>query len=86
MKNLSSWLLVMFMGMFWLFRVVVAFQAQYDQSFGGFAAFNFTVEVALLFIAILCMILVLRRNIIGSYYRRNRRTAILGKRCEVFYD
>ncbi len=66
MKNLSSWLLVMFMGMFWLFRVVVAFQAQYDQSFGGFAAFNFTVEVALLFIAILCMILVLRRNIIGG--------------------
>ena len=36
MKNLSSWLLVMFMGMFWLFRVVVAFQAQYDENFGGF--------------------------------------------------
>ena len=47
MKNLSSWLLVMFMGMFWLFRVVVAFQAQYDQSFGGFAAFNFTASEAL---------------------------------------
>lgn len=66
MKNLSSWLLVMFMGMFWLFRVVVAFQAQYDENFGGFIAFNFTVEVVLLFVAILCMILVLRRNIIGG--------------------
>ena len=66
MKNLSSWLLVMFMGMFWLFRIVVAFQAQYDQNFGGFIAFNFTFEVVLLFVAILCMILVLRRNIIGG--------------------
>ena len=66
MKNLSSWLLVMFMGMFWLFRVVVAFQAQYDENFGGFIAFNFTFEVVLLFVAILCMILVLRRNIIGG--------------------
>jgi hypothetical protein len=66
MKNLSSWLLVMFMGMFWLFRIVVAFQAQYDQNFGGFIAFNFTFEVVLLFVAILCMILVLRRNIFGG--------------------
>ena len=53
MKSFSSWLLVMFMGMFWLFRVVVAFQAQYDQNFGGFIAFNPTVEVILLFVVIL---------------------------------
>ena len=36
MKSLSSWLLVMFMGMFSLFRVAVAFQAQYNENFGGF--------------------------------------------------
>ena len=66
MKSFSSWLLVMFMAMFWLFRVVVAFEAQYQQDFGGFIAFNFTVEVVLLFVAILCMILVLRRNLIGG--------------------
>ena len=66
MKSFSSWLLVMFMGMFWLFRVVVAFQAQYGQNFGGFIAFNSTVEVVLLFVVILCMILVLRRNLIGG--------------------
>lgn len=66
MKSISSWLLVMFMGMFWLFRVIVAFQAQYGQTFGGFIVFNSTVEVALLFVTILCMILVLRRNWLGG--------------------
>lgn len=66
MKSLSSWLLVMFMGMFWIFRIVVAFQAQYEKDFGGFIAFNLTVEVILLFLAIVCMALVLRRNIIGG--------------------
>lgn len=66
MKSLSSWLLVMFMAMFWIFRIVVAFQAQYEQDFGGFIAFNMTIEVILLFLTILCMALVLRRNIIGG--------------------
>ena len=66
MKSLSSSLLVMFMAMFWLFRVVVAFQAQYANDFGGFIAFNMTIEVILLFVVILCMALVLRRNIIGG--------------------
>lgn len=66
MKSLSSWLLVMFMGMFWIFRIIVAFQAQYGETFGGFIVFNSTVEIALLFVAILCMILVLRRNWIGG--------------------
>ena len=56
----------MFMAMFWIFRIVVAFQAQYEQDFGGFIAFNMTIEVILLFVTILCMALVLRRNIIGG--------------------
>ena len=66
MKNLSSWLLVMFMGMFWLFRVVIAFQAQYGESFGGFIVFDSTIEIALIFVVLLCIILFLRRNILGG--------------------
>ena len=66
MKSLSSWLLVMFMFMFWVFRVVVAFQAQYEKDFGGFIAFNFTIEVILLFVVILCMILILKRKLLGG--------------------
>lgn len=66
MKNLSSWLLVMFMFMFWVFRIIVAFQGQYGNDFGGFIAFNFNVEVILLFVVILCMILILRRKLLGG--------------------
>lgn len=66
MKSFSSWLLVMFMGMFWLFRVAVAFQGQYQKDFGGFIAFNPTMEVILLFVTILCIILVLRRFLLGG--------------------
>lgn len=66
MKNLSSWLLVMFIFMFWVFRVIVAFQAQYESDFGGFIAFDFKVEVILLFVVILCMILILRRKLLGG--------------------
>ena len=66
MKNLSSWLLVMFMGLFWIFRIAVAFQDQYQKDFGGFIAFNSVVEIVLLFVAVLCMILVLRRMLIGA--------------------
>lgn len=66
MKNLSSWLLAMFMFMFWVFRIIVAFQAQYGKDFGGFIAFNFNVEIILLFVTILCMILFLRRKLLGG--------------------
>ncbi len=66
MRSLSSWLLVMFMGMFWIFRLVVAFQAYYGGEFGGFIAFDITTEIVLLFVAILCMILFLRRSLIGG--------------------
>lgn len=66
MKSLSSWLLAIFMFMFWVFRVIVAFQAQYEKDFGGFTAFNLKIEVILLFIVVLCIILFLRRNIIGG--------------------
>ncbi len=67
MKSLSSWLIVFFMIFFWLFRVIVAFEAQYEKDFGGFIAFNYTIEIILLFVAILCMILVLRRMLIRWY-------------------
>ena len=66
MKNLSSWLLVMFMYIFWVFRIIIAFQSQYGKDFGGFVAFNLTVEIVLLFVTILCMILILRRYLLGG--------------------
>lgn len=67
MKNLSSWLLVMFMGMFWLFRVIVALSVQFGGTdFGGFITFNLSTEIILLFTTIVCIIFVVRRFLIGG--------------------
>ena len=66
MKNLSTWLLIMFMFMFWVFRIIVAFTTQYGKNFGGFIAFDFTTEVILLFVAILSFILIIRRKVLGG--------------------
>ena len=67
MRNLSSWLLVMFMGMFWLFRFIIAISVQFGgNDFGGFIAFDFNTEVILLFTTIVCLILILRRFLIGA--------------------
>ena len=66
MKNFSTWLLVMFMGLFWLFRIVVALMTQVDEDFMGIVAFNETIEIILLFVVILCMILIVKRKIVGG--------------------
>lgn len=57
----------MFMGMFWIFRVIVALSVQFGGTdFGGFIAFDFNTEVILLFSTIVCLILVLRRLLAGA--------------------
>ncbi len=66
MKSLTSWLLVMFLGLFWVFRVAVAFQDQYEKDLGGFVAFNSTVEIILLFVVVLCIILFVKRVLLGG--------------------
>lgn len=66
MKNFSTWMLVIFMMMFWLFRLVVAFTSQLGMDFGGIAPINQTMEIALLFIVLVCMILIVKRKIIGA--------------------
>lgn len=67
MKSLSSWILVMFMAMFWLFRVIVALTVQFGGTdFGGFIVFDFNTEIILLFSTIVCIILVVRRFFIGA--------------------
>ena len=66
MKNFSTWLLVMFMVMFWVFRVVVTLAAELGIDLAGFTPINKEMEIILLFVALLCMILVVKRKIIGS--------------------
>ena len=65
MKSLLSWLTVLFMAMFWIFRIAVTVSLQFGGSFGGFLVFNNTFEIIMLFVSMLCFILIVRRNIFG---------------------
>ena len=66
MKNFSTWMLVMFMAMFWVFRIIVAFMYELGSDFGGIIPFNQTMEIILLFVVLVCMILIVKRKMIGA--------------------
>ena len=66
MKNVSSWLLVFFIVIFWMFRIVVTLSAQFGGDFGGFIVIDSTLEIGLLFFTLLCLVLILKRVIWGG--------------------
>ena len=65
MKNFSTWLLVCFMVMFWIFRIMVALMAQLHQEF-FITPFDLTMEIILLFVVLACLILVVKRKMAGA--------------------
>lgn len=65
MKNLSTYLVVMFMIMYWIFRIVIAVTNTIGIDM-GITIPNYNMEIALLFITIVSIVLVIKRNIIGS--------------------
>lgn len=66
MKNFSTWLLACFMVMFWAFRAVVTLMAELHQDFGGIVPLNKTLEIILLFVVLVCIVLVVKRKMIGA--------------------
>ena len=66
MRNFSTWLLIMFMAMFWVFRIIVAVTTEFGLDFGGVVALNMQMEVILLFVALLAFILIIKRKIVGA--------------------
>ena len=62
----STLLLVMFMVMFWLSRVGIAVMVQMGANLLGLVSWNLNYEIILLFFTILCMILVVKRKLLGS--------------------
>ena len=66
MKSLASWLIVMFMAMFWMFRVALTLAVQFGSDFAGFIVFNEAGEILLLFLSLLCFVLIIRRIIWGG--------------------
>ena len=66
MRNYSTWLIVMFMVMFWLFRAIVALCSQFSIELLGIVAYNFQWEVIIAFVTLLCIVLVVKRNMFGA--------------------
>lgn len=66
MKNFSTWLLACFMVMFWTFRAIVTLMAELHQDFGGIVPLNKTLEIILLFVVLVCIVLVVKRKMVGA--------------------
>ena len=66
MRNLSTYLLVIFMVMFWIFRIMVTFMYELGSDFAGIIPLNKTLEIILLFVVLLCIILIVKRKMIGA--------------------
>ena len=65
MTSLFSYLLTTFGGLFWLLRVVVAITYTLGVDF-PIVPLDFNTEIILLFITIIAMVLIIKRNIIGA--------------------
>jgi len=66
MKKFSTWMLVMFMVMFWIFRIIVTLTSELNIDFAGMVPLNREMEIALLFAFLVCIILVVKRSLIGG--------------------
>lgn len=66
MKNFSTWLIAIFMVMFWLLRAIVALCTQYSIDLLGLQAYNLNFEIIIAFITVPLIILVVKRKAIGS--------------------
>ena len=66
MASFSTWILVIFMVMFWMFRAIVALCTQFSIDLLGLVAYDFNTEVIIAFVTLLCILLVVKRKLIGS--------------------
>ena len=66
MNNFSTWMIAIFMVMFWLFRAVVGLCTQYSIDMLGIVSYNFTYEVIIAFATIPCIVLIIKRVMVGS--------------------
>lgn len=65
MKNLSSWLIAIFVIMFWAFRVIVAVMGSMGSEF-MVQPYDSTIEIVLLFVVLLCIPFIFKRKLIGA--------------------
>ena len=66
MTNFSTWMLAIFMVMFWLFRAIVALCTQFSIDFLGVVAYNLNWEIIIAFLTIPCIVLIVKRKLVGA--------------------
>ncbi len=66
MRNISTWLLSIFMVMFSGFRVILTITNQQGRPLEGIIIENIVLEIALIFLTLLCLILVIKRRLRGA--------------------
>lgn len=66
MKKFSTYLLVMFMIVFWIIRIVITLASQLGKDFMGMVPINEGFEIAILFGTLLCLVLIVKRKLVGS--------------------
>ena len=66
MRRFSTWMLVMFMVLFWILRVVITLMTELKMDLMEIVPMNKSIEIILLFVALLCIVLVVKRKWIGS--------------------
>ncbi len=65
MRSMPSYLLLIFMVMFWIFRIVVAFTSSLAIDI-GFTPINMNFEIILLFVTLVSIALVGKRMLVGA--------------------
>ena len=66
MKKFSTYLLVMFMIVFWILRIIITLASQLGKSFMGIVPMNETFEIVILFATLACVVLIAKRKLTGS--------------------
>ena len=66
MKKFSTYLLVMFMIVFWIIRIIITITSQLGKDFLGMVPMNNTFEIVILFATLLCIVLIVKRKMLGS--------------------
>ena len=65
MKNLTTYLFVMFMAMFWVFRIIAAFCFSLGINFIA-PPTDLAFEIIILFVTFAAMLLVIKRSMLGA--------------------
>jgi len=66
MKSTTTWLLEIFMVMFAGFRVILTITNQQGSPLAGLVIENIALEITLIFLTLLCLVLLAKRNILGG--------------------